>query len=669
MLSGTPQFYDHFVIANTSLQERLGRSGAALNKDSAVFGQQVRSLLQMLNYGNDSVTARAASHLLNMDLLYSNDAYLLKLTEGLLLNSIRSVTPPMINASVPFRFQSERNYSVWSSLGSVSLKDGSKVSLIAYDIRQTGVSGDEQGASDYEALYCAGNYVQQTIDSGFDGYTPGTFAPIYVGETYKSIWTDSIEVKLHLNGESEPMTLVLASSLNELLSMPDVDKAALVFNTAKGLTITLGDGEIFGKAYNGNDGKAPIVSVSISYVKCDSLAPVDHSTLKFNTDITILSRGGESVPLMTPLNIGDTANTLRSRAISEFFAASKITDERDLQMELMKIPYVKSVGVRREYNWSVWKTISMLATGYNAKEGTPEYQFYKRYSYSSEKIYTPGELVVRGTDVWICTNPSYRGAPSASNGWTFFMSLTNGAAIGAMYERYYPSACVYDNATIVLSGLVMKSRHYWSQYSHYVRGTVVYHSDTKKLWLALKDGGELVEPGSEDVGIYGEDGITIQRYWITREESDALDNLSRGNSTDPYTHVGYKFDEYEPITQPMFEAELKGYYNISGKLGFTSVVVEPLAQANVRVSCNYKAPYAMQQHVHKFIEDYVCYNVNKTLRVDDLNSQLTTEFNLSSVYVSISMAGYESSNGMVVVLPEATYVPPSMLEIDLKESI
>ena len=162
-MADTPQFFDHFTLSNMSLQERLGRSGAALNKDSAVFGQQVRSLLQMLNYGNDSVTARAASHLLNMDLLYSNDAYLLKLTEGLLLNSIRSVTPPMINASVPFRFQSERNYSVWSSLGSVSLKDGSKVSLIVYDIRQTGVSGDEQGASDYEALYCAGNYVHPVL--------------------------------------------------------------------------------------------------------------------------------------------------------------------------------------------------------------------------------------------------------------------------------------------------------------------------------------------------------------------------------------------------------------------------------------------------------------------------------------------------------------------------
>ena len=108
-MANKQQFYDHFALANLSLQERLGRSGAALNKDSAVFGQQVRSLLQMLTFGLDAVTARSASHLLNMDLFYSNDAYLLKLTEGVLLNSVRSVTPPKINAATPFRFWSERS--------------------------------------------------------------------------------------------------------------------------------------------------------------------------------------------------------------------------------------------------------------------------------------------------------------------------------------------------------------------------------------------------------------------------------------------------------------------------------------------------------------------------------------------------------------------------------
>ena len=133
-MADSPQFFDHFVLSNMSLQERLGRSGAALNKDSAVFGQQVRSLLQMLTYGLDSVTARAASHLLNMDVLYSNDAYLLKLTEGLLLNSVQSITPPKIGASHPFRFWSERDYTRWSSVGTIGLKDGSKVNLIVYNI-------------------------------------------------------------------------------------------------------------------------------------------------------------------------------------------------------------------------------------------------------------------------------------------------------------------------------------------------------------------------------------------------------------------------------------------------------------------------------------------------------------------------------------------------------
>ena len=668
MAANTPQFFDHFVVANTTLQERLGRSGSALNRDSAVFAQQVRSLLQMLNYGNDSVTARAASHLLNMDILYSNDAYLLKLTEGVLLNSIRSVTPPKINASTPFYFWSERPYSYWSSLGTISLKDGSKVSLIAYEIHTIGnVEGSDKGL-EYEALYCAGNYVQQTLDSGFDGYTPGTFAPIYVGETYKSVWAESLDVTLEMNGR-DPFTLELAWSFDELLSMPNTDNAALVLNTPRGLTITLGDGEIFGRGYNSPE-KSGILSVKVTYVKCDSLAPVDHSTIKFNSDITVIPKNGDSVPLLTPMNTGDTADTLRSRAIAEFFAASKITDERDLVTELSKIPYVKSVGARREYNWPVWKTISMLAAGYNSKDKeSAEYKFYNRYKFNAGTTYLPGDMAVKGKEVWICSDPNYRGAPSPRNGWVFFISLENGAALGSVYERYYPSACVYDNATIVLSGLVMKNRRYWSENSHFVRGDVVYHSPTKELWLALKDGGEFVEPGSENSSIYGDDQVTLQRYWATRDEVDILESSANGDVSDPFTSVGYKFDDYEPITQAMFEAELKGYFNIAGKLGFTSVVVEPLAQTSVRVSCQYKAPYTMQQNIRKYIEDYVCYNVAKTLKADDLNSQLTAKFNLSAVYVSIERVGYSTAGSIEVVLPTATYVPPSLLEIDLKESL
>lgn len=666
-MAATPQFYDHFVLANQSLQERLGRSGAALNKDSAVFGQQTRSLLQMLNYGNDAITARAASHLLNMDIFRSNDAYLLKLAEGLLLNSIQSITPPKINASTPFTFWSDRAYSLWSSLGTISLKDGTRVSLLAYRISAVGVVEGTSDGTEYEALYCAGNYVQQRIDSGFDGYTPGVFAPVLVSETYKSVWSESVRVQLEMDGEGT-MPLKLAWSMDELLAMPDTSNVALAQNTARGLTITLGDGEIYGGGYN-QLGKSGIKSVVISYVKCDSLAPVDHATIKFNSDITVIPGKSGGVPLLTPLDAGDTADTLRSRAVAEFFAASKITDERDLVTEVSKIPFVKSVNARREYNWSVWKTISMLADGYADRDNpsSDAAVFYRRYEYSAARVYTPGDMAVIGSNVWICTDPNYRGAPSARNGWTFFMSLSNGSAIGAMYAKYYPSACIYDNATIVLSGLIMKSRRYWSEYSRYSRGDVVYHAGTQKLWLALKDGGENVVPGSEEESIYGDDGSSLQRYWATREEAEILESAAR-SSVDPFINIGYKFDEYEQLTQAVFESEIKGYFNIAGKLGFTSVVVEPMVQVGVVVSCQYTAPYSMQHDIRQFIEDYVCWNVSKVLRGDDLNSQLTAAFNLSSVSVTIRSAD-GSVGGLVYELPSATYVPPSLLEVELEETL
>lgn len=685
-MADTPQFFDHFVVANMSLQERLGRSGAALNKDSAVFGQQTRSLLQMLNYGLDSITARAASHLLNMDVLYSNDAYLLKMTEGLLLNSIQSITPPKISAAHPFRFWSDRSYSSWSSLGTIGLKDGSKVNLIAYRIYATGrVEGKDKEDTEYEALYCAGNYVQQEINQGFDGYTPGVFAPIYVAETYKSIWSESVEVYITLNNVDNPVPVKIAWSLDELLGMPDNSFAVLVQNTPRGLTITLGDGEIYGSGYN-KPGKSDILSVLVSYVKCDSLAPVDHSTIKFNKDISPITIRGEGIPLLAPLDMGDTASSLRSRSIAEFFAASKITDERDLETEVLKIPFVKSVGVRREYNWSVWKTISMLAQGYEySKTSTSTLvsqgvgndtresliTFYERYRYTSGKQYAPGDMAVHNGNVWICANPNYiGGVPSVGKGWVFFISLSNGASISTVYEKYYPSACVYDNATIVISGLVLKNRRYWTADSHYSRGDVVYHAGTKQLWLALQDGGEAVEPGSEEnSSVLGDDSVTLTRYWATREECEQFENDYGDTIDNPFTNVAYRFDDYEQMTQMMFESEIKGYFNIAGKLGFTSVVVEPLAQIGVTVSCKYRAPYSMQQNIRKFIEDYVCYNVNKELRADDLNSQLTDKFNLSAVYVNIRATGDSANSDSSLQLPVATYVPPSLLEIEIKENL
>ncbi len=663
-MASTPQFYDHFAQANLSIQERLGRSGAALNKDSAVFGQQTRSFLQMFNFGLDAMTARAASHLLNWDILHSNDAYLLKHTEGVLLNSIVSITPPKINASTPFRFWSERTYSRWSSLGTISLKDGTKVNLIAFKIRATGnVEGSDKGV-EYEALYCAGNYVQQTIDSGFDGYTPGIFAPVMIPETYKSVWSESVEVMLTLDDGTEQY-LKLAWSMPELLAMPDTSYAALIQNTPRGMTLTLGDGEIFGKGYNNKTG---ITSVVVTYVKCDSLAPVDHSTIKFNSDISEIFINGEGVPLLSPLNVGDTVDSLRSRAVAEFFAASKITNERDLEVDVGKIPFVKSCSARREYNWPVWDTIRRLYAGYNSRGNTRERQFYLRYIFSPDKQYGPGAVVVVRDALWMCISPNASGRPTVAHGWIKFMDLANGAAIGAMYSKYFPSANIYDNATIVLSGLVLKNRRYWNEFSVYSRGDVVYHDGTKQLWLALQDVGQSVEPGSEqDVPFYGDGGV-LQRYWASREEAEILEAQS-SQTSNPYNNVGYKFDDYEQITQSIFESELKGYFNIAGKLGFTSVVVEPLAQVGVSITCRYHAPYTMQQQIHQFIEDYTCYHVHKVLSADDLNSQLTEKFNLTSVGVSIRLLMDNEQESHKVELPEATYVPPSLIEINLQEVV
>lgn len=661
------QFFDSFAIANLSLQERLGRSAATLNKDSAVFGQQTRSFLQMLNYGLDAITARAASHLLNMDVLYSNDAYLLKLAEGILLNSIESVTPPRIMASTPFYFWSERGYDKWSSIGTISLKDGTKTNLIVYQLDKVGhVEGEENGI-EYSVLYCAGDYVQQMVDSGFDGYTPGVFAPVYIGETYKSVWSESVQVMLNMSDGSK-MPVIPAWSLDEVLSSPNPESLVLLQHTPRGMTLTFGDGEIFGKGYNPapDMGKARIDSVVVSYVKCERLAPVDNSTLKFNGDITPIHKYGESVPVLSPMNTGDTAATLRSRAVSEFFAASKITDEKDLVTEVSKVPFVKSCYACREYNWSIWKTMSILYKGYRdaqSMRNTKERTFYDRYKFSTYKKYNPGEFAIYGGNVYVCSDANHSGYPSVRNGWSFFISLANGDSLSRVYGKYYPSASVYDNATIVLSGLVMKNRRYWDEHGIYYLGDVVYHSGTKKLWLALRDGGQTVEPGSEDdVSLYSE-----ERFWVTREEAYELDDE---DSSGQSYNLSYKFDDYEQLTQAVFESEIKGYFNIAGKLGFTSVVVEPLGQVGVEVDVQYTAPYTMQSQVRKTIEDYVCYNVGKVLEADTLNSLLTETYNLSSVYVKLSLVSNDSSTDSVrLELPSATYVPPSMLSVSLKENL
>lgn len=661
------QFFDHFALANLSLQERLGRSASALNRDSAVFGQQTRSLLQMLNYGLDAITARAASHLMNMDVLHSNDSYLLKLSEGLLLNSVKSITPPKINTSTPFKFWSEKTYSLWSSIGTISLKDGSKTNLIAFDIDVIGVVEGSELGREYSVLYCAGDYVQQSITSVFDGYSPGTFAPIYISETYKSIWSDSVEVKLVMDGEVMPRDIALAWSLDELLSMPDTSDVVLIQHTPRGMTLTLGDGEIFGKGYNNNGSVSKISQVIVTYVKCNSVSPVDHASIKFNSDITeIYTAGG--VPLLSQIDMGDTPNDLRSRSIAEFFAASKITSENDLVTEVLKIPFVKSCFARREYNWPLFNTASKLLAGYedyrHNKVDTPNRKFYNSYKYNGNNTYSVGDMVVREKTLYICKVQSTSSSPANTKDWVKFLDLDAADAINAIYANNYPSACIYDNATIVLSGLVMKNRRYWTPYVSYSSGDVVYHSGTKKLWLALRDGGNLVEPGSEtDLSIYDTD-----RYWVTREEAITLEG-ENSPLKETYSDSILKFDDYEPMTQAMFEAEIKGYFGISRKLGFTSVVVEPLSTIGVHVTVTYSTVSTVKQYIRKIIEDYICYNVGKVLEADTLNALLTSEYNMSAVYVTITLMADTPVSGISVSIPSATYVPPSMLDIELNERL
>lgn len=647
------QFYDFFALANMSLQERLGRSGATLNRDSAVLGWQTRSFVQMLNYGRDAITARAASHLLNMDILNSNDAYLLKLAEGLLLNSIESVTPPRLFKSNPFRFRSVQSYERWSSVGNIGLKDGSKVSLIVYDPH----TEDENRPGYYSVAYCAGNYVRQELTEGFDGYTLGVFSPIAIPETYKSVWTDSVEIVLELAGD-ERKALVPVWSMDELLALPDASDAALCFHTPRGMVVVLGDGEVFGSGYNGKELPA-ITGLVVSYVKCDRLAPVDNATISFNSDITPT---GE-VPVLTPLSVGDTADTLRSRAVSEFFAAGKITNAQDLTTELRKIPWIKSVSARPEYNWPMGYTLNAIVTGKDSDK-PDEKSMYERHAYNPDKTYTPGALVAYEDVFYICTSLHPVGTPDDLNGWIRFMSFADAVTLFQSGSTYFPSANVYDNATIVVSGLVCASRMYWTEDGKYSVGSVVYHSGTGELWLALREDGGQVEPGSEsNISIYETDGGG--RCWVNREDAQEL--VTAGVIA-PTMMEG--FSEYVPMTQAMFEAEFKGYFNIAGKLGFTSVVVEPLLQYSVTIDVKYTTRAPVSAEVQRVIQEYACYEVGKDLRADGLNSLLTTRFNLTSVFITIrGPEGSAESTEEHYQLPAACYVPSESLVVKIEERI
>lgn len=617
------QFYDHFAESNKDLQERLGSAPNEINKLSAILGNQTRSLLQMLAYGNDSITARAASHLLNMDALYSSDAYLMKLTEGILLNSIKSVTPPRLSMDAPLEFTSTRAYGMYSTAGSVKLTDGTSSNLVIYALDDlTPFTSSEYH---YKAWYCAGAYVHQDVSASNIDLSVGTFTPIYVPAKYKTIWGESVKAEVHLvDGSAIPLTLY--ESMPDLLAATDMSDAALCQHTPRGLTITLGDGELFGSKYAVEGSKGNVREVRISYIACESLADADPATLKLNADIISLS----AVPLLSKSMTGDTPESLRSRAIGEFFASGKITDENDLVVELLKIPYVKSCAARREYNYP-WPTLALSDDG--------------RLNYIAGSVYQMGSIVryknADGADkIYIRTSKEpAAGDPINTAGWTELCDASVLPALARMCQSY-PSACVYDNATIVVSGLVMPSRRYWTDTEIYSTGVVVYHMPTKSLYIARQPVAG-VEPGSEDA----------IEYWIPETAA------SKGD-----WYIG----DYVPMTQAMFEAEFKGYFGIWRKLGFTSVIVEPLEEVPVTVTCAYYAPYDIAQDLQESIAKYICFEVGKDLRAADLNAMLAEKFSLASVYTHVALEE-GGSMGDHVQLGSRQYVDRKHLTITISE--
>ena len=620
------QFFDHFALANKTIQERLGTAPNALNKLSALYGMQARGVVQMLSYGDDMITARAASHLLNMDILRANDAYLLKLGEGFLLNSIESITPPLIPPGNAFIFASLRDYNLYSSVGSITLRDGSSANLILYEFNKL----DEKtalGEQKYEALYCAGQYVTQEFASSDIDLTPGTFQAVYVPETYKAIWTPS--VRIHLDGIDKDVVPIF--SMAELLSYTDTDYLVLCQHTARGLVITLGDGEVYGAGYNNKESFANITAVRISYIKTDSLAEAANETIGFNSDVTPLNKNG--IPLLNKPSTGDTPEMFRSRAVAETFASGKITDEKDLVTEIMKIPLIKSCAARREQN-----------------------RHFPVKEYSGEIVYPHGAMVEFENALYVALpkdRGSIHGAPptDVNSGWQVIVPADIYASLKAMGLNA-ETAFRYDNATIVLSGLMAAGRRYWEGKHAYSPGNIVYHAGTAMLYVAIADVYG-VEPGTDDGAA----------YWISQEDLDALPSDS------PYS--AYKIDDYVPITQAAYELELKGYFGIASKLGFTSVVVEPCTSAKVAITCKYTGAHKENEEITRFIQRYVCYNVGKYLSGAELHTKLTEAFGITKVYITMARNDADSigtTPGDHVQLGTNEYVSRNDLSIYLTEA-
>lgn len=594
------QFFDHFALANKTIQERLGTAPNALNKLSALYGMQARGAVQMLSYGNDMITARAASHLLNMDIFRANDAYLLKLGEGFLLNSIESITPPLIHQGNPFLFSSLREYDLYSSVGSITLRDGSSANLILYEF-QSLEEKTSLGEQKYEALYCAGQYVTQDFEASDIDLTPGTFQSIYVPETYKAVWTPSVRV--HLEGIDQDVIPIF--SMAELLAYSDKDYLVLCQHTARGLVITLGDGEVFGAGYNNKEMFANITAVRVSYIKTDSLSEAANETITFNSDVTPLNKDG--IPLLDKPSTGDTPEMFRSRAVAEMFASGKITDEKDLVTEVMKIPLIKSCSARRQQN-----------------------RHFPVSKYKPKVVYPHGSMVEYEGALYVALlkdKGTIQGVlpTDPAGGWQVIVPADIYAGLKAMGLNA-ESAFRYDNATIVLSGLMVAGRRYWEAKHSYKSGNIVYHAATAMLYVAIADVYG-IEPGTDDGA----------NYWISQDDLEALPKDS------PYSV--YKIDDYVPITQAAYELELKGYFGLAPKLGFTSVVVEPCIASKVEIRCAYSGAYKENEEVTRFIQKYACYHVGKCLSAAELHSKLTEAFGITKVYISLARLSKAPNEG------------------------
>ena len=622
------QYFDHFALANKTIQERLGTAPNALNKLSALYGMQARGIVQMLSYGNDMTTTRAASHLLNMDIFRANDAYLLKLGEGFLLNSIESITPPLIHKGNPFIFASIREYDLYDSIGSITLRDGSSANLVIYgfkNLKEKTAIGEQK----YEALYCAGQYVSQNFVTEDIDLTPGTFQAIYVPETYKAIWTPSIHITLE--GIDQEVTPIF--SMSELLAYTDKDYLVLCQHTARGLVITLGDGEVYGAGYNNKNTFANITAVRVSYIKTDSLAEARNETIAFNSDVTPLNANG--IPVLDKPSTGDTPDTFRSRAVAETFASGKITNEKDLVTEIKKIPLIKSCAARREQNY-----LSRV----------------KKYDSNIE--YPWGSMVESNGTLYIAM-PKNKGtiigsAPSdPSSEWQVIVPAEIYSALQAMGLNA-ESAFRYDNATILLSGLIVAGRRYWEETHNYIPGDICYHAQTGKLYVATANSCG-IPPGS-DPG----DG---QTYWISQEDLEGLQEDA--------AYSAYRIDDYVPITQAIYELELKGYFGLAPKLGFTSVVVEPCIPVKVEITCQYVGADNAKADIARFIQKYACYNVGKCISGAELHTLLTQKFGMRRVYITVTKTNQDGTVvGPVdsIELQTMEYVAQSTLFLLLTEA-